>query len=98
MRGGCGESGQETREESRVNGRDEWAKFAAEHSITWEEGPARPRDQHGNEYDTFIWAEGDNARLMRYLKHIKYVVVRMFPQTEKGLVRMRLGAYLEKPA
>jgi hypothetical protein len=80
-----------------VNGQKDWNVFAKENGIKYEHGRPQRFDRCGNEYDTYIWPEGDNARLLKYLGRDKYVIVRMHPQTEKGLVRMRLSSYLEKP-
>lgn len=84
-----------------MNGKEDWAKFAEENGITWEEGPCHSRDQYGNEYETFIWALGQNDRLLDYLRrtNTKHVIVRMFPHKaeKEGLVRMRFSGLPEKP-
>jgi hypothetical protein len=83
-----------------MNGREEWAAFAAKNGIEWVEGPPKRCDQHGEEYDTYIW-DGTEERLLKYLGADKYVTVRMFPHRVSPLgsfVRMRFCSYSEKPA
>jgi hypothetical protein len=85
-------------------GREWWTKFADENGLTWEEGPPKPRDQHGNEYLTLIWDKVDfEKQVLRILngnKH-KHVIVRVFPhdaEFDKGrFVRMRFTCYPSKP-
>jgi|HubBroStandDraft_3_1064219.scaffolds.fasta_scaffold181527_1 hypothetical protein len=85
-----------------MNGREGWAKFAEENGLTWEEGPPKPRDQHGNEYLTVIWDKEDfGEQVLRILRKDKHVIVRVFPhdaEFNKGhLVRMRFTSYPSKP-
>lgn len=84
-------------------GREEWAKFATENGIEWEEGPPTPRDQHGQEYCTLIAGDFEFAeQVKKVLGRDRYVIVRMFPhcadlQGKAGATRMRLSFYAEKP-
>jgi hypothetical protein len=83
---------------SAVKTPEEWVAFAQRHGIEWEIGPSKPYDQHDNLYDTHIWPEDDDEKLLKRLQGSKYVIVRMFPHpTGKGLVRMRFTDYPEKP-
>lgn len=86
-----------------IDGKQWWTDFAKKHGIEWEEGPPRPRDQHGTEYDTWRlrgWYE--EARLARILQGVKYVVIRMYPHRvthgRDSLIRMRFSIYANKPA
>lgn len=85
-----------------MNGREDWAKFASEYGLTWEEGPPASWDQYGREYLTLIWSLGDTRNLERVLRGDKHVIVRMFPHSAtnaelQSLVRMRFTSYTQKP-
>jgi hypothetical protein len=79
-----------------MNGCEEWAAFAAKNSIEWVEGPPQRLDPHGQEYDTYIW-DGTEERLLKFLGQDNYVTVRMYPQSNGGLSRMRFCSYSGKP-
>lgn len=86
-----------------MNGREEWAKFAQENGLTWEEGPPKHKDQHGTEYLTVIWDRADfGKQVLKILNQDKHVIVRMFPHDaefdKKRLIRMRFTSYPSKPA
>lgn len=87
-----------------MNGREEWAKFAADNGLTWEEGPPRGHDQHGREYYTLIYGDFEfEQQLKKVLSGERYVIVRMFPHSadpagKSSATRMRFSSYPQKPA